>query len=53
LSIAAAVVAIRESMEFDTVRALVTALIGYILFIIAAIVIRLLWAGVTFPFRLF
>jgi hypothetical protein len=53
LSIAAAVVAIRESMEFDTVRALVTALIGYILFIIAAIVIRLFWAGITFPFRLF
>jgi hypothetical protein len=53
LSIAAAVVAIRESMEFDTVRALVTALIGYILFIIAAIVIRLMWAGITLPFRLF
>lgn len=53
LSIAAAVVAIRESMEFDTIRALVTALIGYILFIITAIIIRVLWSGLTFPFRLF
>ena len=53
LSIIAAVVAIRESMEFDTIRALVTALIGYILFLIAAVVIRVLWAGITLPFTLF
>jgi hypothetical protein len=53
LSIAAAVVASRESMEFDTIRALITALIGYVMFIIAAIVIRIVWTGVTLPFRLF
>lgn len=47
LSIIAGVIAIRESMEFDTTSAVVTALVGFILYIIASVVIGMVLAPVT------
>ena len=44
LSIIAGVIAIRESMEFDTTSAIITAVIGFILFIIASAVLGMLFA---------
>jgi hypothetical protein len=46
LSLAAGVIAIRESMEFDTTKAVVTAVLGFIVFIIARIVIGVVMGGV-------
>lgn len=40
LAIIAGVIAIRESMEFDTTSAIITAIIGFILFIIASAVLN-------------
>lgn len=45
--IVAGVIAIRESMEFDTTSAVITAVIGFALYIIASIVIGLVLAPVT------
>lgn len=50
LSLAAGVVAIREAMEFDTSKALVTALVGLALFIMASIVIFVVLGGLLAPF---
>jgi hypothetical protein len=44
LAIIAGVIAIRESMEFDTTSAIVTAIIGFILYIIATIVLGLVFS---------
>ncbi len=46
LSLAAGVIAIRESMEFDTTKAVVTAVLGFIVFIIARIFIAIVMGGV-------
>ncbi len=46
LSLAAGVIAIRESMEFDTTKAVVTAVLGLIVFIIARIVIGIVMGGI-------
>jgi hypothetical protein len=46
LSLAAGVIAIRESMEFDTTKAVVTAILGFIVFIVARIVIAIVMGGV-------
>jgi hypothetical protein len=46
LSLVAGVIAIRESMEFDTTKAVVTAILGFIVFIIARIVIGIVMGGV-------
>jgi hypothetical protein len=46
LSLAAGVIAIRESMEFDTTKAVVTAILGFIVYVIARIVIGLVMGGV-------
>jgi hypothetical protein len=51
LSLVAGVIAIREAMEFDTTSAVVTSLLGLLLYIIASIVIGALFAAVTIPFR--
>jgi hypothetical protein len=53
LSIAAGVIAIRESMEFDTGKAVITAVIGLLLYLIASVVIGIVWAAVTLPFAAF
>jgi hypothetical protein len=47
LSVVAGVIAIRESMEFDTTSAVVTALVGFILFVIASVIIGLILAPIT------
>jgi hypothetical protein len=46
LGIAAGVIAIRESMEFDTVKAVVTAVVGLILYVIANVAINAALGGV-------
>lgn len=46
LALAAGVIAIRESMEFDTTKAVVTAVLGFIVFIIARIFIGIVMGGV-------
>jgi hypothetical protein len=51
LSLVAGVIAIREAMEFDTTKAVVTSLVGLLLYIIASIVIGAIFAAVTIPFR--
>ncbi len=45
LSLVAGVIAIRESMEFDTTKAVVTAILGFIVFIVARIVIGIVLGG--------
>jgi hypothetical protein len=45
LGIAAGVIAIRESMEFDTMKAVITAVVGLILYVIANIVISFTLGG--------
>jgi MFS family permease len=45
LSLAAGVIAIRESMEFDTAKAVVTAVLGFIVFIIVRVVIGFVMGG--------
>jgi hypothetical protein len=45
LSLAAGVIAIRESMEFDTTKAIVTAVLGFIIYIVVRIVIGLVMGG--------
>ena len=42
LSIIAGVIAIRESMEFDTTSAVITAVIGFVLYLIASVILGLL-----------
>jgi len=51
LGLVAGVIAIRETMEFDTTKAVVTSLIGLVLFIIASVVVGLTLAVFTFPFQ--
>lgn len=51
LSIAAGVVAIRESMEFDTTKAVITAVIGLLVYIIVSIVVGLVWGVLTAPIQ--
>ena len=46
LSLAAGVIAIRESMEFDTTKAVVTAVVGFIVYIVTRIVIGIVLGGV-------
>jgi MFS family permease len=46
LSLAAGVIAIRESMEFDTTKAVVTAVLGFIVFIIVRVVIGFVMGGI-------
>jgi hypothetical protein len=45
LSIIAGVIAIRESMEFDTTSAVITSIVGFILFIIASAVLGFIVAA--------
>ncbi|HZW04034.1 MAG TPA: Yip1 family protein [Anaerolineaceae bacterium] len=49
LSLAAAVIGIRESMEFDTTKALITAGIGFLVYLIAAIVIGIVFGSFAIP----
>ncbi len=51
LSLIAAIIAIRESMEFDTGKAIVTAIIGWVIFAIGAAIVGGFFAVVTIPFR--
>ncbi|MCL5257164.1 MAG: YIP1 family protein [Chloroflexi bacterium] len=51
LSLIAGIIAIRESMEFDTSKAIVTAIIGFILFVVVSAIIALVIAAVTLPFQ--
>lgn len=44
LSIVAGVIAIRESMEFDNTSAIITAVIGFLLYLIASVVLTSLFA---------
>ncbi len=45
LTIAAGVIAIRESMEFDTTNAVVTAIIGFGVYLIASLILALFLGG--------
>lgn len=51
LSLIAGIIAIRESMEFSTEKALITAIIGFILYLMANAAIRALFIGFSLPFR--
>ena len=53
LSVIAGVIAIRESMEFETSDAIVTALLGFLIFIVASAIIGIFVAGVFVPVRMF
>jgi hypothetical protein len=44
LAIVAGVIAIRESMEFDTTSAVITAIVGFIFYIIATIILGMVFA---------
>lgn len=46
LSLVAGVIAIRESMEFDTTKAVVTAILGFIIFVVVNIVVGVVMTGV-------
>jgi hypothetical protein len=45
LSLAAAIIAIRESMEFGTGRAIVTAIIGWLVYVAATVTVAVLLGG--------
>lgn len=49
LSLVAGVIAVRESMEFDTGKALITVVIGFIIFMIASLLIGLLLGALAIP----
>jgi hypothetical protein len=51
LSLIAGIIAIRESMEFDTDKAVITAVIGYILYIMGSTAIRIIFSGLILPFQ--
>ncbi len=53
LSLIAGIIAIRESMEFSTEKALITALIGFVLFLMTSAAIRALFIGFSLPFGAF
>jgi hypothetical protein len=42
----AGVIAIRESMEFDTTKAVVTAVLGFIIYVVFNVVIGFVMSGV-------
>lgn len=46
LSLVAGVIAIRESMEFDTTKAVVTAVLGFIIYVVFNVVIGFVMSGV-------
>jgi len=51
LSLIAGIIAIRESMEFETEKAVVTAIIGFILYIMGSAAIRIIFSGLSLPFQ--
>lgn len=50
LSIIAAIIAIREAMEFDTNKAGITAVVGFAIFIIVNIIISMTFSAIAMPF---
>ena len=53
LSLVAVVIAIREAMLFETEKALLTALIGFILFLMTSAAIKIVLTGLSLPFQSF
>jgi len=51
LSFIAGIIAIRESMKFDTDKAVITAIIGFILYVMGSAAIRVLFSGLSLPFQ--
>jgi hypothetical protein len=51
LGLIAGVIAIRESMEFDTGKAVITAVLGLLVYLIASVVIGIIFAGLLLPVR--
>jgi hypothetical protein len=49
-SLIAGVIAIREAMEFDTDKAIITAIVGFVLYAISASAIRIVFSGLSLPF---
>ncbi len=47
LSIIAGVIAIRESMEFDTTKAVITAVIGFLVFLVVSILVAIFMGGAS------
>jgi len=47
LSIGAGVIAIRESMEFDTMNAAITAVIGILVYVAATVIIGIVFGGIA------
>jgi hypothetical protein len=45
LTVAAGVIAIRESMEFDTTNAVVTAILGFGVYIVASLILAFFMGG--------
>jgi hypothetical protein len=50
LSVVAGVIAIRESMEFDTTKAVITAVIGFLVFLVVSIFVAFVMAGARLAF---
>ncbi len=50
LSLVAVVIAIREAMLFDTDKAIITAIIGFVLYLMTSAAISIVFAGLSFPF---
>jgi hypothetical protein len=51
LSLIAGIIAIRESMEFDMDKAVITAIIGFIFYIMGSAAIRIIFSGLSLPFQ--
>ncbi len=51
LSLIAGVIAIRETMHFDNDKALITAIIGFILYVMSSAALRVLFSGLSLPFQ--
>ncbi len=51
LSLVAVVIAIRESMLFDTDKAIVTAIVGFVLYLMTSAAISIVFTGLSLPFQ--
>ncbi len=51
LSLVAVVIAIRKSMLFDTDKAIITAIIGFVLYLMTSAAISIVFTGLSLPFQ--
>jgi len=51
LSLIAVIIAIREAMKFDTDKAVITAIVGFVLYLLTSGAIRIIFSGLGMSFR--